>query len=48
MEHRFMNDRATVRLSGKLNDYNEGAYKSNSILRISFLNMPLIRPIQKT
>jgi hypothetical protein len=31
MEHRFMNDRATVRLSGKLNDYNEGAYKSNSI-----------------
>jgi translocation and assembly module TamB len=31
MEHRFMNDRATVRLSGKLNDYNEGTYKSNSI-----------------
>lgn len=31
MEHRFMKDRATVRLSGKLNDYNEGAYKSNSI-----------------
>lgn len=31
MERRFMNDRATVRLSGKLNDYNEGAYKSNSI-----------------
>jgi hypothetical protein len=31
LEHRFMNDRATVRLSGKLNDYNEGAYKSNSL-----------------
>lgn len=31
MEHRFMKDRATVRLSGKLNDYNEGAYKSNSL-----------------
>ncbi|TNF44779.1 MAG: hypothetical protein EP310_02690, partial [Bacteroidetes bacterium] len=31
MEHRFMNDRATVRLSGKLNDYNENAYNTNSI-----------------
>jgi hypothetical protein len=31
MEHRFMNDRATVRLSGKLNDYSGGAYKTNSI-----------------
>ena len=31
MERRFMNDRATVRLSGKLNDYNEGAYKTNSL-----------------
>jgi hypothetical protein len=26
-----MNDRATVKLSGKLNDYNEGSYQTNSI-----------------
>ena len=31
MEHKFLNDRATVKLSGKLNDYNEGAYQTNSI-----------------
>jgi hypothetical protein len=31
MERKFMNDRATVKLSGKLNDYNEGAYQTNSI-----------------
>lgn len=31
MERKFMNDRATVRVSGKLNDYNEGAYQSNSL-----------------
>jgi hypothetical protein len=31
MERKFMNDRATVKLSGKLNDYNEGSYQTNSI-----------------
>jgi len=31
MERKFMNDRATVKLSGKLNDYNESAYQTNSI-----------------
>jgi hypothetical protein len=31
MEHKFMNDRATVKVSGKLNDYNEGAYQTNSL-----------------
>ncbi len=31
MERKFMNDRATIRLSGKLNDYNEGAYQTNSL-----------------
>jgi len=31
MERKFMNDRATVRISGKLNDYNEGAYQTNSL-----------------
>lgn len=31
MEHKFLNDRATVRLSGKLNDYNEGTYQTNSL-----------------
>jgi len=31
MERKFMNDRATVKVSGKLNDYNESAYQTNSI-----------------
>ena len=31
MERKFMNDRATVKISGKLNDYNEGAYQTNSL-----------------
>ena len=31
MERKFMNDRATVKVSGKLNDYNEGTYKTNSL-----------------
>lgn len=31
MEHRFLNNRATVRLSGKLNDYSEDVYQTNSI-----------------
>jgi hypothetical protein len=49
MEHRFMNNRATVRLSGKLNDYNEGCLSNpTAYSRISFLNMPSIRTIQKT
>jgi hypothetical protein len=31
MERKFLNDRATVKISGKLNDYNEGAYQTNSL-----------------
>ncbi len=31
MEHKFKNDRATIKLSGRLNDYNEGAYQTNSL-----------------
>ncbi len=31
MEHKFMNDRATVKVSGKLNDYKEGTYQTNSL-----------------
>jgi hypothetical protein len=31
MERKLMNDRATVRVTGKLNDYNEGAYQTNSL-----------------
>ena len=31
MERKFMNDRAVVKLSGKLNDYNEGSYQTSSI-----------------
>jgi hypothetical protein len=31
MERKFMNDRATVKISGKLNDYNEGTYQTNSL-----------------
>jgi hypothetical protein len=31
MEHKFMNDKATVKLSGKLNDYSSGSYQTSSI-----------------
>ena len=31
MERKLMNDRATVKISGKLNDYSEGGYQTNSI-----------------
>jgi hypothetical protein len=31
MERKFMNDRATVKISGKLNDYDNGAYQTNSL-----------------
>jgi hypothetical protein len=31
MERKFMNDKATVKLSGKLNDYNESSYQTSSI-----------------
>ena len=31
MERKFMNDRFTIKLSGKLNDYNEGKYQANSL-----------------
>ena len=31
MERKFMNDRASIKISGKLNDYNEGAYHTNSL-----------------
>jgi hypothetical protein len=31
MERKFLNDRATVKISGKLNDYNEGTYQKNSL-----------------
>jgi len=31
MEHKFMKDRATFKVSGKLNDYNQGTYQTNSL-----------------
>jgi hypothetical protein len=31
MERKFMNDRATVKLSGKLNDYEDTGYQTNSL-----------------
>lgn len=31
MERKFMNDRATVKISGKLNDYNDNSYQTSSI-----------------
>jgi hypothetical protein len=31
MERKFLNDRFTVKISGKLNDYNEGKYQTNSL-----------------
>lgn len=31
MERKFMNDRATIKLSGKLNDYEEAGYQTNSL-----------------
>jgi hypothetical protein len=32
MERKFMNDRATVKVSGRLNDYDEGSYQTNSLI----------------
>ena len=32
MERKFMNDRATVKVSGRLNDYQEGTYQTNSLI----------------
>ena len=31
MERKFMNDRATIKLSGKLNDYEDAGYQTNSL-----------------
>ena len=41
MERKFLNDRATVKISGKLNDYNEGSYQSNSLFENFILEYAL-------